>query len=165
MTHVLSQFDGPSVSRRRLRNLSFKPLVAAAFCGACAMQMHTAASATELIYTPVNPAFGGSPLNSATLLNAANAQNKHKDPEEALNRARTQATPLQQFNETLQRSILSRVASAATGQVLDAGGKLVPGVVDSANFRIAVTDQGNGSLDITTTDKTTGVSTSFQVSQ
>lgn len=124
-----------------------------------------AAHTTELIYTPVNPAFGGSPLNSATLLNAANAQNKHKDPEEALNRARTQQTPLQQFNETLQRSILSRVASAATGQVLDAGGRLVPGIVDSANFRIAVTDLGSGTLDITTTDKTTGVSTSFQVSQ
>lgn len=121
--------------------------------------------ATELIYTPVNPAFGGSPLNSATLLNAANAQNKHKDPEEAASRASSQRTPLEQFNETLQRSILSRVASAASGQVLDAGGRLVPGVVDSANFSIAVNDLGGGALQITTTDKTTGVSTSFQVNQ
>lgn len=122
------------------------------------------AQATELIYTPVNPAFGGNPLNSSTLLNAANAQNKHKDPAEALN-SRLNQTPLQQFNETLQRSILSRVASAATGQVLDAGGRLVPGIVDSANFRIAVVDLGGGKLQITTTDKTTGVSTAFEVSQ
>lgn len=33
-----------------------------------------AAPATELVYTPINPSFGGNPLNSAHLLATANAQ-------------------------------------------------------------------------------------------
>ena len=36
--------------------------------------------ATEMVYTPVNPSFGGSPLNGPVLLNSANAQNSHKAP-------------------------------------------------------------------------------------
>lgn len=123
-----------------------------------------AGKATELIYTPINPAFGGNPNNGPAMLATASAQNKHKDPEEEARRNLSE-TPLQNFNETLQRSVLSRIASAATGQVLDAGGRLIPGTVDSANFRISVNDIGGGSLEIVTTDKTTGVSTSFQVSQ
>ena len=38
-------------------------------------------SATELVYTPVNPSFGGSPLNGAWLLGSAQAQNDKKDPD------------------------------------------------------------------------------------
>lgn len=38
------------------------------------------ASATELVHTPVNPAFGGNPLNGTWLLNNAQAQNDHDDP-------------------------------------------------------------------------------------
>jgi len=44
------------------------------------------ASATELVYTPVNPSFGGSPLNGAWLLGNAQAQNNKKDPD-ALDRS------------------------------------------------------------------------------
>lgn len=35
---------------------------------------------SELVYTPVNPSFGGSPLNGSFLLGKAQAQNKHKSP-------------------------------------------------------------------------------------
>ena len=36
--------------------------------------------ASELVYRPVNPSFGGNPLNSSHLLGTANAQNDYKDP-------------------------------------------------------------------------------------
>ena len=39
--------------------------------------LSTGASATELVYTPVNPSFGGSPLNGAWLLGNAQAQNSN----------------------------------------------------------------------------------------
>lgn len=123
----------------------------------------TGTHATELIYSPVNPAFGGNPLNGAALLNAAQAQNKKKDPNDALSRQGT-SSPLQQFNDTLQRSVLSQLAAAATSQVIN-GGRLVPGTVETNNFNITVSDLGGGTLQITTTDKVTGASTSFQVSQ
>ena len=48
---------------------------------------------SELLYTPVNPAFGGSPLNGSVLLNAAQAQNGHKDP-----KRKKKKTPAQQFS-------------------------------------------------------------------
>jgi hypothetical protein len=40
-----------------------------------------AATATEIVYVPVNPVFGGSPLNGQVLLGMAQATNKHKDPQ------------------------------------------------------------------------------------
>jgi curli production assembly/transport component CsgF len=46
---------------------------------------------------------------------------------------------------------------------MGSGGKLKPGVVETGNFRIEIVDSGGGMLTITTTDKVTGASTSFQV--
>jgi curli production assembly/transport component CsgF len=122
--------------------------------------------ATELVYTPVNPAFGGNPNNGPVLLNTAQAQNDKKDPESRNGYGGyTPPSPLQQFNDTLQRSILNQVASAATSRIMGPGGQLVQGTVDTGNFRISIIDMGGGMLQITTTDKTTGAMTSFQVSQ
>jgi hypothetical protein len=38
------------------------------------------AFASQLIYTPVNPSFGGNPLNGSYLLNKAQAENRHQAP-------------------------------------------------------------------------------------
>lgn len=122
-----------------------------------------AAHATELVYTPGNPAFGGSALNGSVLLNAAQAQNKHRDPDDLSSRLGSR-TPLEQFNDSLQRSVLSQLASAATSGVMS-NGKLIPGTVQTGDFSIAISDLGGGMLQITTTDKVTGASTTFQVSQ
>jgi curli production assembly/transport component CsgF len=73
-------------------------------------------------------------------------------------------TPLQQFNDNLQRSVLSQLASAATSSVIS-NGKLVPGTVQTGDFKITIADMGGGMLQITTVDKVTGASTTFQVSQ
>lgn len=121
----------------------------------------TLALATELVYVPVNPSFGGSPLNGSVLLNAAQAQNKHKEPDLAT----SQKTGLQDFNDLLERSVLSQLASAATSSVLGSNGRLTPGTVETGNFRINIVDLGAGSLRITTTDLLTGQTTSFQVRQ
>lgn len=114
-------------------------------------------AATELVYVPTNPAFGGSPLNGSSFLSAAQMTNKHKDP------ATARQNGLQQFTELLERSVLSQLSAAATSGVMGAGGKLKPGSVETGNFRIDIVDAGGGILTITTTDKTTGASTSFQI--
>ena len=119
--------------------------------------------ASEMVYTPTNPSFGGSPLNGSVLLNSALSTNKHTAPASSSSGFKQQ-TPLQQFNELLERSILNQIASSATSKV-SVGGKLVPGTVETANFIIAITDLGGGKLRVTTTDKVTGVSTVFEVSQ
>jgi len=58
------------------------------------------ARASELVYTPINPSFGGNPLNAQWLLNSAEAQSKFR-PERDL---------LEDFEERLTRRILSRLA-------------------------------------------------------
>ena len=120
----------------------------------------TPAGATELVYVPTNPVFGGSPLNGNSFLSAAQMTNKHKEPVAA---AAGKQNALQQFADLLERSVLSQLSSAATSGVMGAGGKLRPGTVETGNFRIEIVDAGGGILTITTTDKTTGDSTSFQI--
>jgi len=120
--------------------------------------------ATELIYYPVNPSFGGSPLNGPVLLNSAQAQNKYTDPDSGSARAGiSQKTPLEQFNETLERSILNRLASSASASISGPGFGLQPGTVETGNFIIDIIDLGGGQLRITTTDKINGTSSSFEV--
>jgi curli production assembly/transport component CsgF len=116
--------------------------------------------ATELVYTPVNPNFGGSPLNGSALLGQAQAQNKSKDPEAD---QKDKQSALQQFNDSLQRAVLGRLASALTSNIVGPDGKLIPGTIETSDFIINIVDTGNGSLTVTTTDKTTGGSTSFEV--
>jgi curli production assembly/transport component CsgF len=119
------------------------------------------ASATDLIYVPVNPSFGGSPLNGPVLMNSASATNRHTlSPASLFNQS-----PLEQFNQTLERVVLSQLASAATSKFIGADGKLVPGTFTTSNFNITIVDLGGGVLRITTTDKKTGASTTFEVSQ
>lgn len=130
-----------------------------------AARLCTAACGSELVYVPANPSFGGNPLNGSVFLNAAQAQNKTKDPEAAAASKATQQSSLQQFNDILERSVLSRLATAATSGIMGANGQLVPGVVNTGNFTIQISDLGGGLLQVTTTDKATGTSTSFQVGQ
>lgn len=120
--------------------------------------------ATGLVYTPVNPSFGGNPLNGNVLLNNANAQNRHKDPD-ATGPSSGTRTPssLDTFNQRLQSLILSRIADSVTGDLFDENGNLKAGLVETNAFSILIEDLGNGALKITTTDKATGASSSFQV--
>ena len=122
--------------------------------------------ATELVYYPLNPSFGGNPLNGPVLLNSAEAQNKHRDPDAggAGGLGSVERTPLQEFNEMLERSILSRLTASAVSSIVGADGQLQPGTVETGNFTIGIVDLGGGLLRITTTDKTTGASTQFEVS-
>lgn len=129
---------------------------------AVCMGLSLPALATELVYVPTNPVFGGTPLNANGFLSAAQATNKHKEPV-APTAAAAKASPLQQFADLLERSILGQLSAAATSGVMGPGGKLQPGSVETGNFRIEIVDAGGGILTITTTDKTTGASTSFQI--
>jgi hypothetical protein len=65
-----------------------------------------AAGASELVYRPVNPNFGGNPLNGGFLLGTAQAQNSQDSRGSGFRRP----TALEQFTETLQRRLLGDVA-------------------------------------------------------
>jgi curli production assembly/transport component CsgF len=115
--------------------------------------------ASELTYVPLNPQFGGHPSVGSALLGQAQATNKHKDASPF-----SQQTALQQFNDALSRSIMGQLASAATSSIIGPNGKLVPGTIQTGNFRITIVDSGGGMLTITTTDLVTGATTTFIIS-
>jgi curli production assembly/transport component CsgF len=148
-----------------MRDLIHSPTLREAIISIALLCITAASSyATELVYTPVNPSFGGNPLNGPVLLNSAQAQNNHKDPNDPASQF-AEKTPLQQFNDNLERSVVGQLAAAATSSIMGPNGKLTPGTVETGNFRISVIDLGGGRLQITTTDKTTGAVTSFEVGQ
>ncbi len=75
------------------------------------LSLASPALAQDLRYEPINPSFGGNPLNSSHLQGVASSQNKYKDPT-----AVNSQDPAQQFVRALQSRLLSGLAS----QVSDA---------------------------------------------
>lgn len=123
-------------------------------------------AAWELVYVPVNPNFGGNPNNGSQLLANAQAQDRHKDPDAGLSGlSGSSASSLQDFNQMLERAILSRITSAVTSSIVSSTGALIPGTVETSDFVITIADLGGGVLQITTSDKLTGQTTSFQINQ
>jgi len=122
------------------------------------------AVATELIYYPRNPSFGGNPAYGHVLLNSAIATKTHKDPGLDVDTGIEELTPLEQFNDALERQVINRLTTAATAKIIGPNGNLSPGTLETDNFLINIADMGNGLLNVTTTDKLTGATTSFLVS-
>ena len=122
------------------------------------------ALATELIYYPRNPSFGGNPGYGNVLLNQALATKTHTDPGIEDQTGLEEKTHLEQFNEALERQVVNRLTTAATSKIIGPNGNLIPGNLETDNFLINIADMGNGMLNVTTTDKLTGATTAFMVS-
>jgi curli production assembly/transport component CsgF len=75
------------------------------------------AAASDLLYTPVNPSFGGNPFNSAHLLGLANAQNEpQRKADEAAEKARQQSDS-DRFVQMLQTRLYSSLAQQVSGAI------------------------------------------------
>lgn len=116
-------------------------------------------SASSLIYKPVNPSFGGASGNGSYLLSNAKAQNQFEDPASK----KKNLTPLEEFNQRLQRSLLSRMTSVISRSVIGSNGAVHPGTFETTDFIINISDLGGGKMNITTTDKVTGDETSVVI--
>jgi curli production assembly/transport component CsgF len=84
-----------------------------------------AAHAGDLVYTPVNPSFGGSPLNSAHLLATASAQREEtasdfREPETTSPIGGTGTNNQNSDADLFVRQLQGRLLSALAGQVTDA---------------------------------------------
>lgn len=96
---------GRVVMRTQVGGIVFGALF---LCGASA----GAAAAQDMVYTPINPSFGGNPFNSAHLLGLANAQNNETDPSRT-----TGTSQAEQFSRQLQSRLLSALASQVTDAI------------------------------------------------
>ncbi len=127
------------MSNRILASVAF----AAALLGAGG-----AASADELVYTPVNPSFGGNPFNSSHLLGTANAQNDYQTP-------RNKETQSEQFVRMLQSRLLSALASQVSDAILGDNAQPTGEVIYGSQtvrwetlidqIRLTITDTSTGS--------------------
>lgn len=120
----------------------------------------TQALATELIYQPVNPNFGGNPLNGSYLLNSAVLQDPHgflKEPEKAT----PVKTPIQQFNERLTNSVLSKLSDKIVASAFGED-SLAPGTYKIDSFDITVSSDLGG-ITVNINDTSTGKKTQVQV--
>jgi len=114
-------------------------------------------NASELQFRFINPSFGGNPSNSAHLLGLAGPQNQFQPKNE-------QKSPIEEFNDRLQRSLLGRITTAVTKDIVDEDGNIQPGSFETLDYTINVVDLGNGKISIETIDKVTGEKTVIELS-
>ena len=103
--------------------------------------------ATELVYTPVNPSFGGNPLNGTYLLNNATAQDRHKDPD--LRSSSSSQSALERFTSQLESRLLSQVLTDikdGNSGSLSTDQFIVNIIDDSGNLTVQITDRGTGEI-------------------
>lgn len=74
-------------------------------------------SAQDLIFRPINPSFGGSPLNSSHLMGTANAQKK---PKRSAGSSPTSRLGTNNDTDLFLRQLKSRMLSSLASQVTEA---------------------------------------------
>ena len=100
-------------------------------------------SATELVYTPISPSFGGNPLNGNFLLQKAQSQNAHKADS-------SQLSFVDKFRDALERNIINSL----TRRIAD--GEIVEGVYNTGEYLIEVSNGTDGSVIVNITNLETG---------
>lgn len=124
--------------------LSFKPIYfSKSAIIASIILFNSQLSATELVYTPINPSFGGNPLNGNFLLQKAQSQNAHSSQKPGL-------SFVDKFREALERNIINSL----TRRIAD--GEVVEGVYETGEYIIEVNQDTDGSVLVTVTNQETG---------
>ncbi|KCZ82753.1 curli production assembly/transport component CsgF [Hyphomonas adhaerens MHS-3] len=116
-----------------------------------------AVSAQELVYTPVNPSFGGNPFNSSHLLGVANAQDDTEPPSSVSSSDPQADLFIRQLQSRLLSGLASEVANAIFGDDPQDYGRVVFGD-QTVEF-----ERGLDSITLTIFDATTGSTTEIVV--
>ncbi len=111
------------------------------------------AVASDLVYKPVNPNFGGNPLNGNYLLGNAQAQNDKKDPD-ARSSSFSQRSALDRFTSSLESRLLSQLLGDVQSDST--------GFLETEDFIVNIIDD-SGALSITITDKASNETTEIDV--
>ncbi len=109
--------------------------------------------AQQLIYTPVNPSFGGYYYNGQTLLSEAQAQNGFTAPQSSSTYS-PYGNTLQSFTQSLQSQILGQLSQKIMTNIFGESG-LTQGHYEIGNFIIDVNPSSDG-VNISIFDSSTG---------
>lgn len=126
------------------------------------------AAARDLVYQPVSPSFGGSPLNGSYVLGLATANNSRftESPEAKKQRALQQqqlggTSATDQFARQITSSLLSQIASTVGQQIIGENAK--PSGTFSIGGTSVVFNRIGGQINIDITDGSSGGRTNIQI--
>jgi curli production assembly/transport component CsgF len=114
--------------------------------------------ASELVYTPINPTFGGNPLNASQLQYTATAQ-KPNPP--AATTTSTQQSTAQQFLQMLQSQLYASLANSVSTAITGTNAQAA-GTITLNNMQISWNTVG-GQKTVTITDTSTGQITTISL--
>ncbi|TDK41854.1 curli production assembly/transport component CsgF [Algoriphagus formosus] len=117
--------------------------------------------AQRLVYTPQNPAFGGNTFNYQWLLSSAQAQDTFEDPASRDDRLGFGQDPLNDFSESLNRQILSRLSREIIDRQFGEE-SLESGSYNLGDYQIDISNSGSG-LIVTIIDNVTGATSIIEV--
>ncbi|MBY5949725.1 curli assembly protein CsgF [Algoriphagus marincola] len=117
--------------------------------------------AQRLVYTPQNPAFGGNTFNYQWLLSSAQAQDTFEDPASREDRFGFGQNPLNDFSESLNRQILSRLSREIIDRQFGEE-SLESGTYNLGDYQIDISNSGSG-LIVTIIDNVTGGTSVIEV--
>ena len=136
-----------------MNNIYFKHVAVLIFLFNC-----LASQASELVYHPINPSFGGNALNGQILISKAQAQNKHKDPSLRQNR-----DSVNSFEEQLNRQVLSLLSRRILDQAFGEGGLPDGGTFQSGDFFIEIITTDPNVIIVSITNTVTGEETQIEI--
>ena len=110
----------------------------------------------QMVYKPINPAFGGDTFNYQWLLSSAESQNSFTDPSVSGN----ELTELEQFQENLNRQLLSSLSRSVFDSQL--GDELQEGTFTVGDLALEIFESAEG-LVINILDTTNGEQTQIVV--
>jgi curli production assembly/transport component CsgF len=117
-------------------------------------------NASELVYKPINPSFGGNPINGSYLLGKANAQNKHKAPVAKKSYA-------EKFQESLERAYISKmvreITDLAFGEEADSSLFGEDSIFSSGDYEILVLTSNPDAITVQITNTITGEITVIEI--
>ncbi|TKB56824.1 curli assembly protein CsgF [Ferrimonas aestuarii] len=99
--------------------------------------------ATQLSYQPINPSFGGNPLNGSFLLSKAQSQNDHTVD-------RPETSFVERFQESLERNLLYSLTREITN------GDFTAGTYNTGDYIVEVLDTDPVNIIVRITDIATG---------
>lgn len=115
-------------------------------------------SAQEMVYKPINPAFGGDTFNYQWLLSSANAQNTFEDKS---GYSYDDKSEIENFTESLNRQLLNKLTSDLFQEQFG-DGDLTPGTYMFGSLVLEISPSSDGLL-INILDTQTGDQTQITI--
>lgn len=111
--------------------------------------------AQQLVYKPINPAFGGDTFNYQWMLSSANAQNQFDDGDDKYSDLLNDFDSMDSFTQSLNRQLLSQLSGKLIDDKFGESGGITPGKYMFGSLFLDVSEASQG-LVINILDTQTG---------